>query len=298
MIHMRYLNKLYLKAIIFLCYLVFIISSSNLWANNGIELDGVNDKITVAHNGTLDFTSAMTIEAWIKLADLDDYHNIMMKGNYGYGFAIEQTTGKLGFWDQGLWESVPLATDSVTSGSWQHVAVSVIDNGSNLTVTYYINGSSAGQVTSSQTSFRNNTGALYFGQQGTFPGNFFDGQMDEVRMWNIARSEDEIMDNMNYQVNSSESGLVAYWRCDESSGINLNDETINNNDGTLVNMDNSAWIISTSPVRYGGNILAISMKFASGMLKEARDRYARKTGGFYEKISLLWTDKQSISLLC
>src|SRR6185295_11370121 len=43
-------------------------------------------------------------------------------------------------------------------------------------------------------------------------GGFFGGKADEVRVWNVARSESEIQAAMSQSLLGTESGLVGYWR--------------------------------------------------------------------------------------
>ena len=62
----------------------------------------------------------------------------------------------------------------------------------------------------------------------------FIGQIDEVRVWNVARTVDEIRSDMNTQLNGDEPGLVGYWKFDaETEGV-VHDATSNKNDGKLV----------------------------------------------------------------
>jgi len=65
----------------------------------------------------------------------------------------------------------------------------------------------------------------------------FDGAIDEVRVWNVARSEAQIRETMCKKLTGSETGLVGYWRFDNVSGTNVTDLTSNNNDGTMHNMN-------------------------------------------------------------
>ena len=72
-------------------------------------------------------------------------------------------------------------------------------------------------------------------------GQYFDGQMDEVRIWRVARSEPQIQDAMRRQLWGNEAGLVAYWRLDERSGTTATDATgATANTATLVN--GSVWV--------------------------------------------------------
>ena len=63
--------------------------------------------------------------------------------------------------------------------------------------------------------------------------NIFNGIIDEVRIWNIARSQNDIQEYMYKQLTGTESGLVAYWQFNEGTGDITFDKTINANHGTL-----------------------------------------------------------------
>lgn len=75
---------------------------------------------------------------------------------------------------------------------------------------------------------------------GASNGNFFNGSMDEVRIWNYARSQDSIVASRNRELNGTESGLVGYWNFNEGSGSTAADQTSNHHDGTLTN--SPVWI--------------------------------------------------------
>jgi hypothetical protein len=60
----------------------------------------------------------------------------------------------------------------------------------------------------------------------------FVGMMDEVRIWEDARTETEILNNMNRELTGSEEGLVAYYMFNEGAGQIAYDAT-GNNDGVL-----------------------------------------------------------------
>lgn len=55
--------------------------------------------------------------------------------------------------------------------------------------------------------------------------NYYNGLLDEVRVWNVARTQAEIAANMNAEISRKTSGLVAYWRMDEGSGQTAFDAT-------------------------------------------------------------------------
>jgi len=81
-------------------------------------------------------------------------------------------------------------------------------------------------------------------------GEYFDGKIDEVRIWNDVRTEDEIRNNMYCELPgpAGETNLVAYYRFNETSGTTLNDSKASY-DGTLNNMSGNEW--QTSPAIFG-----------------------------------------------
>ena len=67
------------------------------------------------------------------------------------------------------------------------------------------------------------------------PDHFFDGPMDEVRIWDDIRTSTEIQNNLSQPLVGNEGGLVAYYRFDQddATDITIPDRSTNNNDGYL-----------------------------------------------------------------
>ena len=92
---------------------------------------------------------------------------------YGYGLALTgsstscQSSLKLAFGTK-VHASAILSTNTYKNNEWNHVAVTIIDNGSNLTVYFYIDGVEDGPHTSSQTEISNGGGssAAHISRQG------------------------------------------------------------------------------------------------------------------------------------
>ncbi len=55
--------------------------------------------------------------------------------------------------------------------------------------------------------------------------NHYVGLLDEVRVWNVARTQAQIASKMNAEISRKTSRLVAYWRMDEGSGQTAFDGT-------------------------------------------------------------------------
>lgn len=61
----------------------------------------------------------------------------------------------------------------------------------------------------------------------------FGGEISDVRIWSIARTQQQIQDNLNKKLTGTEPGLVAYYDFSEGEGTILHDKTLNGNDGTI-----------------------------------------------------------------
>jgi hypothetical protein len=61
----------------------------------------------------------------------------------------------------------------------------------------------------------------------------FDGGIDEVRIWNVARTREQIQNDMHWELSGSEPGLVAYYKFNEGSGQSASDSTVYGNHGIL-----------------------------------------------------------------
>ncbi|MCD4735278.1 MAG: LamG domain-containing protein, partial [Bacteroidales bacterium] len=82
---------------------------------------------------------------------------------------------------------------------------------------------------------------------------FWDGNVDELQIWDKALTQNEICSGMHYPIADpgSETDLLGYYDFNEENGIILPDLSINANDGTLINMDPPTdWVASPAPGVY------------------------------------------------
>ncbi len=79
------------------------------------------------------------------------------------------------------------------------------------------------------------------------PVNTLNGTIDDARVYNYARSQSQIAEDMNggHPLGGNPAGsAVGYWKFDEGYGITAYDSSINNDSGTLTNMSSPATAIS------------------------------------------------------
>lgn len=207
--------------------------------------------ITDAAQTGLDITGDISIEAWINLESLPAagtqasiIQKFLTTGNKrGYLFAVYESAGSYylnfvlssdGTYSAG---SDTVVAWTPTVGVWYHVAVTWLASGK--TAKFYVNTSQQGTDQSTTVGSINDTDTAV--QIGYNNANYFDGKIDEIRVWNDVRTPTEIANNYNQILQGDEAGLVGYWRF----GNNYVDLTSNKNNLTPVSSPAFSWIVPT-----------------------------------------------------
>jgi hypothetical protein len=74
--------------------------------------------------------------------------------------------------------------------------------------------------------------SILFGQEGNNSA-YYTGLLDEIHIWNVVLTEQQIQDYMQCPPIGNETGLIGYWNFEEGTGTTTTDITANGNDGTL-----------------------------------------------------------------
>ncbi len=230
--------------------LILFITSGLTAQNFALYFDGTNDKVGVLDSPELNPNSALTLEAWI---NAETWATSIWAGTLvskqgtspdkGYGFTVGEN-GRIEF-NHSINEAwVPVNTGQILGlNTWYHLAG--VYNGSSMKL--YVNGilQSSIDVTGELTTAEGVV--MNFAENPTWNGRFFNGTIDEIRIWDIERSQQDIQDNMNIELSGTEAGLVGYWPMNEGSGSSIADASGNNNAGTMLNMDANSWVEGFQP---------------------------------------------------
>ena len=204
---------------------------------NALNFDGNNDYVS-SNNSLLPFgNNSRTIEAWFKVGSSSSARTIVNYGNQStnqrFGVLILPSgtlyiVGEFNDFDTGV---------TVDDNLWHHVAVTF--DGTNLIV--YLDGNNIASTTKSY-----NTSGSLLGIGSSFRtsswGEFYNGDIDEVRIWNTTRTEQQINDFKDIKLEGTETGLVTYYNFnqgiaggDNTGETSLIDQTSNGNNGILNN---------------------------------------------------------------
>ena len=213
-----------------------------------LTLPGERSYVTIADSETLNnLTEQLTVSAWIKPTEYpNEYTRIILKTDergqnpHKRSFLLQIVdSGKIRTTSapQGMdFVSISSPSNSVELNNWHHIAA-VIDVKKD-SFKLFIDGNEVGK--------RNYRGAKSI-HKSKLPFRFgwmhwdnpesqksYVGQIDEVRIWNIPRTEDQIRADMNKQLKGDEPGLIGYWKFDEQSDGIVADSSPNNNEGRLI----------------------------------------------------------------
>ena len=189
--------------------------------------------------GLIEFGENFTIEFWAKRASTGRHHIIaghspgqQTDPGFAIGFSADNRF-RFGY-DSNDLETAQAYTDD----SWTHWAC-VHQDGKR---TIFRNGARIAEDTGPV--YSRSRGDLYIGRAASdeFPLEFH-GQIDEIRIWNIVRSEADILNNKDLRLAGTETGLARYWRMDDLGDVSLrNDASGSVARGRLTRMDPSyAW---------------------------------------------------------
>jgi len=134
--------------------------------------------------------------------------------------------------------------------TWYHVSVTYDGSTERL----YVNGML--YALGGYSGFTLDPAPLIIGSQAWVqPALPFDGELDELRIWNYARSAEQIAASYDHVLTGAEPGLVAYYRFDEGTGQWAQDRTALGNHaqlGATAGTDDTdpEWVTSTAPITY------------------------------------------------
>ncbi|MCF7810907.1 T9SS type A sorting domain-containing protein [bacterium] len=229
------------------------------FARNAVRFNRENlERIEIPDSETLDIEGqAITLEAWIKAPELEHIEQTFLNKENSYELKVDRGTVSVAIMaefgpEPWGWEWLGYA--EIRENEWEHVAATY--DGEYVRV--YVNGEECSADTL-RGDIQPSDSSLFFGNRPILEFDRpYNGDLDEVRIWNIVRSPEEINETMNVLLTGEEDGLVGYWRFDEGEGQEVHDLSPNQNNGFFgteegEDDEDPTWVESDAPV-YGGII--------------------------------------------
>jgi hypothetical protein len=211
-------------------------------AGNSLVFPSGTTYVEVPHNAAFN-ASTLTVSFWIKTTDTSTGANaIGLVSKYvdasGNGWSVLLDNGYLRGWYFGVSGGVynfsgGMYGNFIADGQWHHVAMVIDSTGGR----FYTDGAVTGTL-----GWLNTVGSAATTTAPVRIGNYnsgyptLNGQMDEISIWNVSRTQDQVRELRRNPLVGNESGLQGYWRCNEAhgSGSLVDDSSSNNRDGTVI----------------------------------------------------------------
>ncbi len=220
---------------------MFLFVSSQLMAQiggNALYFDGTEDYVGTGYTSSLD---DFTIECWVKgtnaPTNTNDIGVIHKNGNFqiNWDHASDYYRGAFALSQDETW--YPASFGTLEAGVWYHLVGTF--NGREMKA--YKNGKLITSKIIPIGSIEYNQDQITIAKHATNSA-FFNGTIDEVRIWDDVRTESEIKTNMYKELMGNEDNLVLYYKMSDGSGSSLTNNKSGGTNATIYGTPN--WVTS------------------------------------------------------
>jgi hypothetical protein len=219
------------------------------FGGNALSFNGQNTWVTIPNSSSLNLTSAMTLEAWVKPTTFTGASSIIMKEQpgglvYALYAASDGPAPPTTVVDVGGVDTQVSSAAGLPSGTWSYLSATY--DGTVLKL--YVNGtlvSSLGLTGALATS----SGVLRIGGDSIW-GEFFNGLIDDVRVYNRALNQGEILGDMSTPIGgTAETTAPTATLTGPSSGTTVSGvTTLSANATDAVVVTNVQFLLNGSPI--------------------------------------------------
>jgi large repetitive protein len=205
-----------------------------------LQFNGLQ-KAEIEADAGLDFTRSATIEAWVKVdAYADTWTPIFYKGDTPDGnqraYSVWlQNNGSVWFGvrDASGQQSIQTAGGLIPAGEWHHVAVVMDRAGGNIRILVDGQQRASGGARNQDNIASASPLRIGFNTEHNNGYANFRGALDDIRLWNVARSNEDIAAALAAELSGTPDGLVAYLKAESLAGGIVADSSGNGRDAAL-----------------------------------------------------------------
>ena len=229
-------------------------------SSQALSFNGAYQFVDLGNPADLDISGQITLEAWVNLQSTAGLQDIVAHGyQTSPSYAEDFLRINNGFYQVGSWDGNNAMAQAVIPagdvGQW--VFLAGVYDGEQWVL--YRDGvaistsgtTSQGALPVTAVDWSIGAGAVVNGAGAT---RFFDGEIDDVSIWDTGLSASQVRSDMAAPLNPSQTGLVADYPFDEGTGDTAVDATSNGNTGTLGGINPG-----DAPTRVAGIVLAPSV---------------------------------------
>ncbi len=182
--------------------------------NNVLVLGGSGSYVSIPHISPYDLRSSMTIEAWVYLKSYGDWRGVVTKGTQWGVYSMRLAKHRINFYlNDGRSDRCSASSNrEIPLKQWHHWAVTY-DQGA---MKVYVDGELDGSVTCTK-PIHNNSEALILGADLPEGDEYLHGEIDDVCLWSVVRSAEEIKQDMTGMPTGSNKNVVGLWRFDDDT---------------------------------------------------------------------------------
>lgn len=183
--------------------------------------------IEVPHDPALNPTDAITIEAWVFLTSYDAWGAdglcpTIIGKDFLEAYWLGLCSGRIRFYAQGGGSSQN-GVSQIPLNTWTHIALTY----DGTTMNFYINGELDMTTNAVNGPLTQSTDPVRIGQDVSWDATPA-GAIDEVRLWGVARTQEQIQSTMDTPIDGPTAGLIAVWNMDGDAT-----DAIGGHDGAL-----------------------------------------------------------------
>ncbi|MBI3413834.1 MAG: carboxypeptidase regulatory-like domain-containing protein [Verrucomicrobia bacterium] len=206
-------------------------------ANRVLELDGKGSYVQLPPNVFNELTEA-TVEAWVKWETVGNWTRVFGYGDDGHSLMVgNREDGSSVTFQLYPDDHTIVVEDGLRPKQWLHIAAVCGPQGMQLFLNGVLVGTNsfAGSFKSAGSGRFHFLGRSEWGEWGADNNDHFKGQMDEVRVWKVARTAEQIRETLFQTLTGKEPGLAGYWNFDDggANGV-VKDLSGGGHDGKLM----------------------------------------------------------------